>query len=335
LKLQKFSCEESFCKIGCDGRAAPALMAAMNDAPLLRLAGRQHGLVTTAQLLALGYGKQGIWRRVEAGVLFRVFRGVYAVAGAKDTFEFRMMSAVLASGNGAVVSHRCAAALFGLRRIRCDQPEIIVFGRAAPRIDGLRSHRRDVLTAADRTRIGVIPVTTPAWTLLDLAADGIEPMRVGGALDDVLVRKLATLQLIERVVARALGQRVGGAQLLAALVEERRRGKKPSETGLEDELLEVFRAYGLPEPVRQFVLPLPGGGTARFDAAYPDLLLGFEADGDKWHKGLLDRMRDEARDEQAGLIGWTIRRYGTEDIRERPAGIAEDVLRLRRTAEAA
>ena len=54
---------------------------------------------------------------------------------------------------------------------------------------------------------------------------------------------------------------------------------------MEDELLEVFRAFGLPEPVRQFVLPLPGGGTARFDAAYPDLLLGFEADGDRWHKG--------------------------------------------------
>ena len=77
------------------------------------------------------------------------------------------------------------------------------------------------------------------------------------------------------------------------------------------------------------------GGTARFDAAYPELLLGFEADGDKWHKGLLDRMRDEARDERCGLIGWTVRRYGTDDIRDRPAGIADEVERLRRTAESA
>jgi len=46
-------------------------------------------------------------------------------------------------------------------------------------------------------------------------------------------------------------------------------------------------------------------------------------------------MRDEARDEQCGLIGWTIRRYGTDDIRERPAGIADEAARLRRAAEAA
>jgi very-short-patch-repair endonuclease len=65
------------------------------------------------------------------------------------------------------------------------------------------------------------------------------------------------------------------------------------------------------------------------------MLLGFEADGDAFHKGLLDRMRDEARDEQCGRIGWTVRRYTTDDIRERPAGIADEVVRLRRGAAAA
>jgi hypothetical protein len=109
----------------------------------------------------------------------------------------------------------------------------------------------------------------------------------------------------------------------------------PSETGLEDQLIEVFHAFGLPEPVRQYVVQLPNGGTARFDAAYPELLLGFEADGDEHHKGLLDRMRDQARDEQCALLGWTVRRYATEDIRDRPAGIADEVARLRAGALAA
>jgi very-short-patch-repair endonuclease len=79
----------------------------------------------------------------------------------------------------------------------------------------------------------------------------------------------------------------------------------------------------------------PAGGKAVFDAAYPELLLGLEADGDASHKGLLDRMRDEARDEKCGLVGWDVRRYSTEDIRERPAGIADEVARLLREAEAA
>lgn len=261
-------------------------------------------------------------------MLFRVYRGVYALAGTRDTFEFRVMAAVLAAGDGAVASGRCAAALYGLRRIRCDLVEVTVSGRHAPRQVGFVAHRRDLLTPADRSRIGQIPVTAPGWTLLDLVAK-LDPGRAGGALDDVLVRRLASLRAIERLLARVAGQRVPGAAVLGELVAERRAGKRPSETGLEDELLEVFRAYGLAEPARQFVLPLPGGGSARFDAAYPELHLGFEADGDAFHKGLLDRMRDEARDEQCRLLGWTVRRYSTEDIRERPAGIADEVGRLR------
>jgi len=305
--LEKGAVLAPFYKIGCEGHRRAALMAAVKDGPILRLAGRQHGLVTTQQLIALGYSKSSLRRRLEAGVLFRVYRSVYAVAGTKDTFDFRVMAAVLAAGEGALASPRCAAALFGLRRIRCDQPELTVSGRAAPRIGGLEAHRRDVLVAVDRTKIGVIPVTAPPWTLLDLAAGDLEPVRVGGALDDVLMRKLASLGAIERLLARAVPLRLPGAGLLADLVDERRRGKKPSGTG----------------------------GTARFDAAYPELRLGFEADGDAWHKGLLDQMRDEARDEQCGLVGWTVRRYGTEDIRERPAGIADEVLRLHRMADAA
>jgi very-short-patch-repair endonuclease len=334
MMFQKRAVVARFWKIVCKRMVAAAFMSAVKDTALLRLAGRQHGLVTTAQLAALGFGRGAVRRRVDAGVLFRVYRGVYAVAGTRDMFEFRVMAAVLAADEGALASGRCAAALYGLRRIRCDLVEVTVSGRHAPRLAGFVAHRRDLLTPADRSRIGVIPVTAPGWTLLDLAAT-VDRERLGGALDDVIVRRLASLRAVERLLARLADQRVPGAAVLGELVAERRQGKRPSETGLEDELLEVFRAYGLPEPVRQFVLPLPAGGTARFDAAYPELRLGFEADGDAFHKGLLDRMRDEARDEKCGQAGWTVRRYSTDDIRDRPAGIADEVARLRRGAEAA
>jgi hypothetical protein len=306
----------------------------MLNAEMLRLAGRQRSLVTRRQLLALGATVRQIETWLAAGVLVRVHHGVYALAGARRDFDFQVLAGLLAAGSEAVVSHRTAAALFCLRRVTCSSIEVTVPGRRAPKGRGLVAHRSDLLLPADRTKIGIVPVTSPARTLLDLAPV-LESSRLGGALDDVLVRHLTSLTAVERLLERFAGQRRPGVGALTELVAERRRGKKPSETGLEDELLEVFRTYGLPEPIRQFVLPLPGGGTARFDAAYPDLQLGFEADGDKWHKGLLDRMRDEARDEQCGLIGWTVRRYGTEDIRERGAGIADEVLRLRRGAEAA
>jgi putative AbiEi antitoxin of type IV toxin-antitoxin system len=274
----------------------PWLAGAVLDVRMLQLAGRQRSLITRRQLLGLGATVRQVETWLAAGVLFRVHHGVYALAGARQDFDFQVLAGLLAAGLHAVVSHRTAAALFGLRRVTCSSIEVTVPGRRAPKGRGLSAHRSDLL---------------------------------------LIVRHLTSLTAVERLLERFDGERRPGARLLAELVEERRRGKRPSETGLEDELLEVFRAYGLPEPVRQFVLPLPGGGTARFDAAYPDFLLGFEADGDKWHKGLLDRMRDEARDEQCGLIGWTVRRYGTDDIRDRPAGIADEVVRLRMTAEAA
>src|SRR5688500_5660632 len=95
-----------FWKIVCGLQARPASIDVVKDAPLLRMAGRQHGLLTVRQVGSLGYGRDAVRRRVEAGVLFRVYRGVYAVAGTRDTFEFRAMAAVLAAGENAVASGR-------------------------------------------------------------------------------------------------------------------------------------------------------------------------------------------------------------------------------------
>jgi hypothetical protein len=73
-------------KFPAGGRAPVLACRLVYDTALLRLAGRQHGLVTTRQLAAVGYTHDAIRRRVEGKVLIRVHRGVYAVAGVKDTF---------------------------------------------------------------------------------------------------------------------------------------------------------------------------------------------------------------------------------------------------------
>ena len=108
--------------------------------------------------------------------------------------------------------------MYGLRRIRCDVPEVTVCGRVAPRISGLEWHRRDMLTSADQARSGMIPGTAPAWTLLDLASG------FGSAV------KRSGFASAERLI-RAQGLRLRGAKA-GELAEERKRGKKPSETGL-------------------------------------------------------------------------------------------------------
>jgi hypothetical protein len=78
------------------------------------LAGRQHGVVARRQLLALGFNSREIEHRVARGRLHPVMHGVYAVGWPQMTPKRRWMAGVLACGQGAVLSHRSAAALLGV-----------------------------------------------------------------------------------------------------------------------------------------------------------------------------------------------------------------------------
>ena len=73
------------------------------------LAAEQHGVVGLAQLLALGLSARAVSRRVAAGRLHRVHRGVFAVGHPALSHHGRWMAAVLACGPGAALSHASAA----------------------------------------------------------------------------------------------------------------------------------------------------------------------------------------------------------------------------------
>jgi hypothetical protein len=85
------------------------------DAAIARLAAAQHGVVARAQLMSAGIDRGAIGHRLHCRRLHPVHRGVYAVGHSLITREGRWMAAVLASGPGAVLSHRSAAALWNLR----------------------------------------------------------------------------------------------------------------------------------------------------------------------------------------------------------------------------
>src|ERR1044072_6372187 len=89
-------------------------LASPADRRLSDLAARQHGVVSAAQLRALGWDRWAVRRRIETGRLHRLYRGVYAVGHTVLRREARWLAAVLACGEGAVLSHRSAAELWGL-----------------------------------------------------------------------------------------------------------------------------------------------------------------------------------------------------------------------------
>ena len=136
---------------------------------LAELAGRQHGVVSSRAAARPGVRSTGaIARRIESGRLHRLYRGVYAVGHTIVNRRGRYLAAVLACGDGAVLSHRSAAALWGIRPSASARIDVTV-----PRTSGVRSTCGDRRPSAAAHGAGVvrdgIPVTTAGRTLADLA----------------------------------------------------------------------------------------------------------------------------------------------------------------------
>ena len=91
-----------------------------------RIADRQHGRISRRQLLAAGVDRTRIERWLQDGRIRRMHTGVYAVGHAAPSLDARYMAAVLAGGDGAVLSHRAAAYKLALLRGTPPRPEVTV-----------------------------------------------------------------------------------------------------------------------------------------------------------------------------------------------------------------
>src|SRR4051794_20813683 len=128
------------------------------DGLIAKLAEAQHGVVTRRQLLEIGVTPKAIRVRIEGERLYRLYNGVYAVGHRSLTQRGGWLASVLAVGEGAVLSHRSAAALW---RLLDDYGAIEVSSRrnARPR-DGVRVRRAPSLIAGHCTVENGIPCTT-------------------------------------------------------------------------------------------------------------------------------------------------------------------------------
>src|SRR5918996_2904360 len=139
------------------------------DAEVAAIASRQHGVATFTQLKQAGVSRSGIYRRLAAGRLHRVHRGVYAVGHRGLSQQGKCMAAVLACGAGGVLSHRSAAELWELLPASTGPIHVSVPASSGGRSSRhrLRIHRPS-LPRSDTTVRTAIPITTPARTIADL-----------------------------------------------------------------------------------------------------------------------------------------------------------------------
>ena len=280
------------------------------DIRIAHITRTQHALGMREQFRAAGVSDGQIDYRRDNGRLLVLRRGVYGLAGAPTTYEQRALAACLATGG--VASHRCAARLFGLRGFGAEpRIEVAVPSRRATKLPGVVAHTSNLL---ETTFLGEIPVAMPAQILLGLTQLG--DRRAEGAVNDVLVKGLASLPALVRFAQRQTARGRGGMVELRALLEEQVRAGAPTESWLEDQLIAFLRQRGFPEPVRGYWV-----GRRRLDVAWPERRLNFEADGRLWHTSPSDRRRDAVRDAELADVGWRTERILWLELNEDPGSL--------------
>jgi Transcriptional regulator, AbiEi antitoxin len=263
------------------------------DAWIGRIASRQHGVVTAAQLAEAGIDKDGVRWRMQVGRLHRLHRGVYAVGHRSLSWRGRWLAAVLAAGDGAVLSHSSAAALWQFLR-PISGPVHVTVGAASHRArrPGLRIHRSRTLTPRDITRRHGIAVTTPARTIEDIRGE-VEPY----------------------LFRRALRQ----AELAGHRVPHLSRVKR-TRSDLELLFLGFCDDHALPRPLVNRRVH-----GHRVDFYWPEQRLAVETDSWDYHRGSVAFEDDHGRDLELRAHGITTRRYTGDQLEAAPEAVAADL----------
>jgi very-short-patch-repair endonuclease len=269
---------------------------------------RQHGVVTHAQLMGLGMGAAAIRHRVVKGRLHPLARGVYAFGRPEVSARGRWMAAVLACGPDALLSHRSAAALWGICREQGSAVEVVVPIGSPRRRPGIRAHRRRDHEAPGRRFVDLIPVTHPIATLVDLATC------VSSAQLEAAINEADHLGLVDpdRLLMElgSLPRRAGKGPLRSLL-------QAPTltltATQLERRFLPLAREGGLPAPETQVWL-----NGHRVDFYWPDLGLVVEADSLRYHRTPFKQARDKRRDNAHAGSGLTTLRFSDGQIHHEP-----------------
>ena len=220
------------------------------------------------------------------------------------------MAAILACGSGAVLSHRSAAALWGIRRGDPVRVDVTVPRRLGAR-KGIRAHRARVCLD-EITETDGIPVTTAARTLLDLAAV-VDRHALQRAMEQAEALRLADHTPLTALVARYPGRR--GTAVLREILRAESRAAGITRSELEDRFLRFLADRELPAPRTNVWLQV-GEDWVEGDCVWSDHRVVVELDSWSHHSSKGAFRRDRTRDRRLKVAGWEPIRVTSWDLDE-------------------
>jgi len=284
---------------------------------LARLAKAQHGVISEGQLVELGYFKDAVHHGASAGRLHAIHHGVYAVGHTALSRQGLCLAAVLSCGDGALLSHRSAAWLWGLTS-RFPSPVEVTAASPRRTRPAIRVHSAQALTPEDEADSEGIAVTAIPRTLLDFAA--VDPQFLGRALDNARRLGLLDIGAVDALVSRSRGFR-GVARLREALGIY--RDPAFTRSGLERRFLQLIQSTGLPRPSMNLFVE-----GYELDAYWPAERFAVELDTYDYHGTPSAFEADRLRQENLKLTGIEMTRITGTRIDREPRAVANRIRRL-------
>lgn len=291
---------------------------------IARLASRQQGRVTFAQLRALGVCSADVQQWLAQRYLVRVLPKVYAVGHVAPNRKADLWAAVLYAGPGAAISHATAAQMRGLIDFAPAAIEVSTPRQGIRSLPGrIRVYARHV---RERELYDGIPVTTMPDTLLDLAATTNDSI-LGRALRQLDRRRELNHETLAAFAAACGRGRTGSTRLKAAL-NLPRPTIGYTNSWLENRFFILSKRWKIPEPRCNVVV-----AGVLVDAYWPQYRLVVEVDGGDDHATVPQMRHDRANELKLRAHGLTVIRYTSDQLEGRAQAVHDDLLaQMRRAA---
>jgi very-short-patch-repair endonuclease len=227
------------------------------------------------------------------------------------------MAAVLACGEGAMLSHRSAAALWRFGEERPGVIDISIARHSTLRRPGIHVHNRAGLWNRDIGAHFGIPVTQPVRTFLDLATV-TGPKTLERAINEADKREVVDADSLRVALEDHAGE--PGICLLRHVLD------KHTFRLSDDELERLFRplaaAAGLPVPRTKHMV-----NEFEVDFYWPDLGLVVETDGWRYHRTPAAQSRDALRFQRHTAAGLTPLRFSHYQVKYEPRHVESILVR--------
>ncbi|WP_204815191.1 hypothetical protein [Mycobacterium riyadhense] len=267
----------------------------------------QGGVVSSAQALTF-LTRRGLESQLKCGVLQKVWHGIYGRGEITDALRLRGLD--LATGTRVAVCLGTAAELYGFDTEGDKYLHVLnPAGQQLRPTRGLVVHRRE---GAPLTELAGRPITTPAWTAIEVARSLRRP-RALATLDAALRSGTCGRVELEQAVKRQSGRR--GIVIVRELLP---LASPLAESPMESEARLVMHDGGLPPPLLQYQIVDLHGRIWRLDFAWPEHRVAAEYDGVDWHSGPDAFLRDRRRTSALQELGWLVHPIIAEDVRYRP-----------------